>query len=65
MTLGQNLVMPEFGRGGTEGHKLLKLFTFEPIDTESKLLQHIQKSASQVQWEPRKWGGGEGYPVRP
>ena len=52
MTSGQNSVMFKIGSGGAEGQKFRKLFVYEPIDRQSKVV-----SAFQINYEG-KYGGG-------
>ena len=46
MASGQNSIIPKFKEVGAKGPKSQKLFFFKLIDTESRVVQHIQKSAS-------------------
>ena len=48
MTSSQNSVVPK-GEGGLEGYnRKKKRFAIELINRQSEVLEHIQKSASQV-----------------
>ena len=42
MNLGQNSVMPQFGRGVAEDLETQNLHLFKPIDRKSKVVKHIK-----------------------
>ena len=45
MNWSQNSVVYKFGEEGADGPKSQKMFVFESIDRQSKIVQYIQKLA--------------------
>ena len=55
MTLGQNSVMYKFGGQSAEELIWKKLYVFQSIDWESKVVEYFQISASKVYYEGGYW----------